>query len=59
MILLDTHIWVQMIVDPDELTRNVSAALDREHHLTLAAISLWEVAMLDEYKKIALPWPLK
>jgi PIN domain nuclease of toxin-antitoxin system len=46
-LLLDTHIWVWSLIEPDRLTEDVRAALtNREAELWLSAISVWEVLIL-------------
>ena len=48
-LLLDTHIWVWSLLEPDRLSRRVRAALeDPEAELWLSAISVWELVLLIE-----------
>jgi PIN domain nuclease of toxin-antitoxin system len=46
-LLLDTHIWLWMALDPNRLSSRVSKVLDdRENELWLSSISVWELAVL-------------
>ncbi len=59
--LLDTHIWLWWIKGDRRLGDGVRSALDalgREERPYLSAISLWEVAMLVERKRIDFTVPL-
>lgn len=43
-VLLDTHIWVWLLLEPHRLPAGVSAAIaDTDNELILSAVSLWEV----------------
>ena len=54
-LLLDTHIWLWSLLEPDHLTRRVSKALqDPENELWLSPVSVWEFILLCEKKRIAL-----
>ena len=60
LLLLDTHAWVDVVVGaplPTETLRRVRRAV-AEARLRLAAISLWEVAMLSSKGKLQLASPL-
>lgn len=49
MILLDTHAWLWLALDPGRLSSGAARAIRRalrEAGLAVASISLWEVAML-------------
>ena len=49
MILLDTHILVWAVAEPDRLSRAATAAIRQAHQrggLAIAAITLWELAVL-------------
>lgn len=54
MIVLDTHAWIWLLSDPDELGRTGRAALRRDRVRGVAAISCWEVAMLAARGRITL-----
>lgn len=59
-ILLDTHVWIWYVSGSNELSKSVrskitSALSNNEAHL--AAISLWEICMLDKKQRIILEMP--
>lgn len=57
-ILLDTHVWLWMLVAPDrigEWAREAIAA--RENALLLSAASSWEIAIKYRLGKLPLPEP--
>lgn len=64
-LLLDTHIWIWMVLDPSRLSRRVARELDKaENQLWLSPISVWELLMLTEkgrvhLKEDAVSWTLK
>ncbi|MDR3303093.1 MAG: type II toxin-antitoxin system VapC family toxin [Treponema sp.] len=58
MIIIDTHIFVWLFLEPERVPANISAAIGDEDALGLSAISLWEIAMLTEKKRFTLPEPL-
>jgi PIN domain nuclease of toxin-antitoxin system len=48
-LLLDTHIWLWGLLDPDRLTAVVrKAVLAPDNEIWLSAISVWEVLLLSE-----------
>ncbi len=54
-LLLDTHIWIWSVLDPSKLGQRVIAALrDGTSELWLSPISLWELAILAEKRKVEL-----
>jgi PIN domain nuclease of toxin-antitoxin system len=59
--VLDTHAWVAWVLGSPGLAPWERAALDRlepDRRPCLSAVSLWEVAMLVELKRLALDMPL-
>jgi PIN domain nuclease of toxin-antitoxin system len=49
VILLDTHVWVWLAIEPKRLSRPAAAAIRKataSGGISIAAISLWELAML-------------
>jgi PIN domain nuclease of toxin-antitoxin system len=51
--LLDTHIWLWSLGEPDKLSRRVAKELDsRENELWLSPISIWEAFLLFRKKRI-------
>ncbi len=58
MILLDTHAWVWLALEPKRLSRSALAAIRRaidSGGLSIASISLWEVAALFDQVRIRSP----
>jgi PIN domain nuclease of toxin-antitoxin system len=54
-LLLDTHIWIGMLLEPDRLAPKVARALQsQENELWLSPISIWELFMLVEKRRVAL-----
>lgn len=54
-LLLDTHVWLWSILEPEKLTRRVARALRSEtSELWLSPISLWELQVLVERGRIEL-----
>ncbi len=58
MIVLDTHVWVWWLSDPNRLSRRVVAAIEQEvaagDPVRVSAISVWEVAMLVQRERLRL-----
>lgn len=54
MRILDTHVWVWMVSDPDKLSARAAKEIEGEKQLGLSAISCWELATLLRKGKIAL-----
>lgn len=57
MIVLDTHIFLWSFLQPEKIPTAMLDAIDAESSYGLAAISLWETAMLFERNRIELPEP--
>ena len=54
-LLLDTHIWIWMALDPARLSRRVARALDdAENQLWISPISVWELLMLTQKGRVQL-----
>lgn len=54
--LLDTHTFLWMAGDPPALSTNVREIVEeKNHHLYLSAASAWEIAMLQQLKRVELP----
>ena len=52
MIVLDTHAWIFLADDSRKLGRSGRQALARAERIGVAAISLWELTMLVEKKRL-------
>lgn len=55
MIVLDTHIFLWMNIQQERLPAQIANAIQNETDLGLAAISLWEMAMLIQYGRVTIP----
>ncbi len=52
-ILLDTHIWIWSLADPQKLTPTVASALvEKGNEIWLSPISIWETMILFEKGRI-------
>lgn len=60
MILLDTHIWVWWMDDPDQLPSEYQEYLAFRQHgeMAISVISCWEVAKLVEHGRLMLNVPV-
>lgn len=57
-LLLDTHIWLWGLLEPDRLSDPVRAALDdADNEIWLSPISVWEALMLVERGRLAVTMP--
>lgn len=57
MILLDTHVWLWWIADPDRLSEPATKAIEEamiQRSVLISSISVWEVAMLVDRGRLAL-----
>ena len=53
-LLLDTHIWLWSLLEPERLTPQVREALQSSHNeLWLSPISIWEALMLIERGRLS------
>ena len=57
-LLLDTHIWVWSVAEPERLSRKVSSTLQSARsELWLSPISVWELLLLVEKGRVRLDRP--
>ncbi len=57
-VLLDTHVWLWQLTEPERLSKKASEALDAPRsELFLSPISVWEVLELARKKRIHLEEP--
>lgn len=59
-ILLDTHIWIWYVNGNESLNKSVRKTITSalyHHEAALAAISLWEICMLNKKQRIILEMP--
>lgn len=57
MVVLDTHAWLWWLAAPEKLSPAAREAIDAADEIGIAAISAWEVTMLEERGRIALDRP--
>lgn len=58
MVVLDTHVWLWWLAEPTKLSAAAREAIDAADEIGVAAISAWEVAMLEDRGRIALDRPV-
>ncbi len=54
MILLDTHAWIFMVDDPKRLGRAARRVIAKADRIGVAAVSMWELALLVEKGRLSL-----
>jgi len=55
-LLLDTHIWIWTVLEPQRLSRRVAKELDSsKNELWLSPVSIWEAMFLHRKKKLIVP----
>jgi len=57
MIVLDTHVWVWFVSNPELLSKRAKRSLDsamEERRILISSISAWEVALLVANKRLRL-----
>jgi PIN domain nuclease of toxin-antitoxin system len=62
VILLDTHVWVWYLDNPDILSRNALSHLEHAKErraVYVSSISVWEVCMLEKKGRISFSIPVK
>jgi PIN domain nuclease of toxin-antitoxin system len=58
VIVLDTHIFLWLTLQPERIPSGILTAISNEKTLGIPAISMWEIAMLSKKKRIDLPNPV-
>jgi PIN domain nuclease of toxin-antitoxin system len=58
LIVLDTHIFLWLTLQPERIPSGMLTAISNEKTLGIPAISMWEIAMLTGKKRITLPRPV-
>ncbi len=57
-LLLDTHIWLWSLLEPEKLSERVTSELEsEENELWLSPISIWELFILVEKGRVVLDRP--
>jgi len=54
LIVIDTHILIWINLNPNKIPQSILNAINAEKYLGVAAISLWEIAMLVTKKRLKL-----
>jgi PIN domain nuclease of toxin-antitoxin system len=54
VIILDTHAWIFMVDDQKRLGRGARRAIAKADRLGVAAVSMWELALLVEKERLTL-----
>ena len=55
-LLLDTHIWIWSVLEPQRLSRRVAAELDNsENELWLSPVSIWEAMLIHRKGRLKVP----
>lgn len=57
MIVLDTHVWIWWISNPEKLSNNAAKAISNaitENGVVISSISTWEIAMLVDKGRLEL-----
>jgi PIN domain nuclease of toxin-antitoxin system len=58
-LLLDTHVLLWALAEPDRLSDSARRALEGgEHELVVSAASVWEIAIKQSLGKLELPGPV-
>ena len=58
IILLDTHCWLWMLTEPEQLSEDVHRlVVNRQNELLISAASSWEIAIKYSLGKLPLPEP--
>jgi PIN domain nuclease of toxin-antitoxin system len=58
MIILDTHIWIWLEIEPEQIPKPILTVMETETIWGISAVSLWEIAMLNKKGRITLPLPI-
>lgn len=59
-LLLDTHVWIWYVIGSNEINKALRKEIGnaiKNNHIYIAAISLWEISMLESRRRIILEMP--
>lgn len=56
-VLLDTHVWLWMLTEPELLGNAIGVVEDGKNQLLLSAVSSWEIAVKYGLGRLELPTP--
>ncbi len=62
MIIIDTHVWLWLLHDPNQLSNAARGQIEIEeaqNGILVSAISVWEIAVKSSLGKLALPLPIE
>ena len=62
MILLDTHVWIWFLSNPEFLSNKANKEIQiaiKDNALSVSSISVWEAAMLVKKNRLELTMPIK
>jgi PIN domain nuclease of toxin-antitoxin system len=55
-LLLDTHIWIWSVLEPQRLSRRVAAKLDdSQNEIWLSPVSIWEAMLIHRKGRLKVP----
>lgn len=57
MIVLDTHVWLWWVTEPERLSARAAKTIDGSEAIGVSAMSCWEVAMLNAAGRVRLDRP--
>lgn len=57
MVVLDTHVWLWWLAAAEKLSAPAREAIDAADEIGIAAVSAWEITMLEDRGRIALDRP--
>lgn len=58
MILLDTHVWWWSLTETKYLSDHAMEMIRKNNHRSIASISIWELAMMAQKKRIEIKVPV-
>ena len=58
-VLLDTHVWVWMCVEPERLSRHARTSISKAETRCVSVLSAWEIALLVTRERLCLSMPLQ
>lgn len=62
MILLDTHTWLWLLHDPNQLSppaQSIITQSENNNSILISSISVWEIATKQSLNKLQLPLPIQ
>ncbi len=62
MILLDTHVWLWLLHNPNQLSepaKNIVTEAENSNSILISSISVWEISTKQSLNKLILPLPIE